>query len=149
MALMRRHGVAAREVLLAKSGLPVRDVSRGLRELFLRGQLLRGFFVKSLSGDQFALPEALDFLRKAKPAASEPAIMISSVDPAAIHLSVVKLEGMLNRPLATRYLVLRRGELEDSQIPTALFLALLRDGALPAGHRAALLSALLGGDGAA
>jgi len=59
MALMRRYGVAAREVLLTKSGLAPGDVCRGLRELFLRGQLLRGFFVRELSGDQFALPEAL------------------------------------------------------------------------------------------
>lgn len=111
MALMKRYGVAAREVLLAKSGMPIRDVSRGLRELFLRGQLLRGFFIESLSGDQFALPEALEYLRKQKPAESEPAIMISSVDPAAIYLSVAKIEGLQNRPLASRYLVLRRGAL--------------------------------------
>ena len=111
MALMRRYGVAARELLLAKSDMSTRDVSRGLRELFLRGQLLRGFFVETLSGDQFALPDALDRLRQDKPAKSEPAIMISSLDPAALHMSVVKLDELQNRPIATRYLVLRRGVL--------------------------------------
>ncbi|MCJ7823070.1 MAG: hypothetical protein MUQ26_08360, partial [Armatimonadetes bacterium] len=112
MALMQRYGVAAREVLLAKSDMSTQDVSRGLRELFLRGQLLRGFFVRSLSGDQFALPDALEGLRKEAPAKSEPALMVSSIDPAAVHLTAVKLPGMQNRPLATRYLVLHRGELE-------------------------------------
>jgi hypothetical protein len=111
MGLMDRYGVAARELLLAKSDMSTRDVSRGLRELFLRGRLLRGFFVQTLSGDQFALPEALERLRQEKPARSEPALMISSLDPAAIHLSVVKLPDMQNRPLATRYLVLRAGAL--------------------------------------
>ncbi|MGD8238020.1 MAG: DEAD/DEAH box helicase [Armatimonadota bacterium] len=111
MALMKRYGVAARELLLAKSDMPTRDVSRGLRELFLRGQLLRGFFAETFSGDQFALPEALDRLRREKPARREPAIMVNSLDPAAIHLSAVKLPGMQNRALATRYLVLHRGAL--------------------------------------
>jgi len=111
MALMSRYGVAARELLLAKSGMPPRDVSRGLRELFLRGQLLRGFFVKTLSGDQFALPAGLEFLRKEKPAEAEPALMVSSLDPAAIYLSVAKVEGLQSRPGAGRYLVLDRGAL--------------------------------------
>jgi len=111
MALMQRYGVAARELLLAKSDLSPKDVSRGLRELFMRGQLLRGYFIESLSGDQFALPEGLERLRTEKPADSEPALMVSSLDPVAMHLSVVKLEQLQNRPLATRYLVLRRGRL--------------------------------------
>jgi hypothetical protein len=109
LALMRRYGVAAREVLLAKSGLPVRDISRGLRELFMRGQLLRGYFIAGLSGDQFAVPEGLEALREARPADSEPAVMLSTLDPAALHLTVVKLEVLQNRPLATRYVVLSRG----------------------------------------
>jgi len=109
MALMGRYGVASRELLLAKSDLPVRDIARGLRELFLRGQLLRGFFVRTLSGDQFALPAALERLRDEKVAGAEPAVMLSSLDPAAIHLSVVKVEGVQNRALASRYLVLHRG----------------------------------------
>ncbi len=111
LALMQRYGVAAREVLLAKSGMSTRDLARGLRELFLRGQLLRGFFVRELSGDQFALPEALERLRAEKPGRSGPAVMINSLDPAAIHLSVVKSAASIDRALATRYLVLRRGEL--------------------------------------
>ena len=78
MSLMQRYGIAAREVLLAKSDMSTQDVSRGLRELFLRGQLLRGFFIRSLSGDQFALPEALERLRKEAVAKSEPALMVSS-----------------------------------------------------------------------
>ena len=111
LALMDRYGVAAREVLLAKSGLSTADVSRGLRELFLRGQLLRGFFVKGLSGDQFALPAALDRLRNERIARSEPPIMLNSLDPAALHLSVIKVADGINRALASRYLVLRQGEL--------------------------------------
>jgi len=111
MALMQRYGIAAREVLLAKSDLSPREVSRGLRELFLRGQLLRGYFIRSLSGDQFALPEALERLRAEQAVDDEPALMVNSLDPVAIHLSVVKLDEAQNRPLATRYLVLRHGAL--------------------------------------
>jgi ATP-dependent Lhr-like helicase len=111
LTLMERYGVAAREVLLAKSGLSTRELARGLRELFLRGQLLRGFFVRELSGDQFALPAALEQMRSEKPGRADPAVMINSLDPAAVHLSVVKPAGLADRALATRYLVLRRGQL--------------------------------------
>ena len=110
LTLIGRYGVAAREVLLAKSGISPADLSRGLRELFLRGQLLRGFFIKGLSGDQFALPAGLEQLRREKPAENEPMIMLSSLDPAALHLSVVKLPDGISRPLASRYVVLRRGQ---------------------------------------
>ena len=111
LALISRYGIAAREVLITKSGLSPRDISRGLRELFLRGQLLRGFFVRDLSGDQFALPAALDQLRKEQPPPSDPAVMISSLDPAALHLTAVRVPGLQNRALATRYLILHRGDL--------------------------------------
>jgi len=110
IALMRRYGVAGREMLMAASDMPARDVAFGLRQLFLRGQIIRGFFVRGLSGDQFALPEALRALRHPQVGRPAKAVMVCSLDPAVTHPGIRGPRGVLSRPRPTLYVIVHRGD---------------------------------------
>jgi ATP-dependent Lhr-like helicase len=62
--LLRRYGVAFRDLYLRESfTLPWRDVLRALRRLEARGLARGGRFVSGPTGEQYALPEAVDALR--------------------------------------------------------------------------------------
>ena len=81
--LLRRYGVLfrrllAREVLAA----PWREVARICRRLEARGEIRGGRFVSGMTGEQFALPRAVERLREVRrtPASGRP-ITISAADP--------------------------------------------------------------------
>ena len=81
--LLDRYGVIFPE-LLARDALTYRwrDLVRVLRRLEARGEIRGGRFVSGFVGEQFALPEAVDLLRKTKN--SEPDgrfIALSACDP--------------------------------------------------------------------
>jgi ATP-dependent helicase Lhr and Lhr-like helicase len=83
--LLARNGILTREMLALES-LPVswQTLSFALRRMEYAGLIRRGYFVRALSGEQYALPEALDRLRAARrlnPAAEAP-IALSAADPA-------------------------------------------------------------------
>jgi ATP-dependent Lhr-like helicase len=62
--LLRRYGVLSRELLARESSAPLwRDLAPILRRSEARGEIRGGRFVGGLSGEQFALPEAVDALR--------------------------------------------------------------------------------------
>jgi len=64
-ALLNRYGVVFRKVLEKESQLPPwRDLLRFYHRLEARGEIRGGRFVDSFSGEQFALPEAIEPLRK-------------------------------------------------------------------------------------
>ena len=65
--ILLRYGVVFPE-LLARDSLALRwrDLVRVLRRLEARGEVRGGRFVSSFVGEQFALPEAVDLLRRAK-----------------------------------------------------------------------------------
>jgi ATP-dependent Lhr-like helicase len=81
--LLRRYGVLFRR-LLAREALaaPWRDLARVCRRLEARGEIRAGRFVSGMSGEQFALPRAVERLREVRrtPAAGRP-IEISAADP--------------------------------------------------------------------
>ncbi len=84
LLLLRRHGVLAREMMaLEQIGLPWQQILFALRRLEYAGTIRRGWFVRSLSGEQYALPDALELLRNVREAdeACRPAA-ISAADPA-------------------------------------------------------------------
>ncbi|HWD19595.1 MAG TPA: DEAD/DEAH box helicase [Verrucomicrobiae bacterium] len=86
-ALLRRYGVVFRR-LLERESLPVSwfDLGRIFRRLEARGEIRGGYFVNGVSGEQFALPEAVGLLRsvrKEKPQGE--LIVLSAVDP--LHLN--------------------------------------------------------------
>jgi len=63
-ALLRRYGVVFKRVLARESGAPAwRDLLLVYRRLEARGEIRGGRFVAGMSGEQFALPEAVTQLR--------------------------------------------------------------------------------------
>ncbi|HYB89432.1 MAG TPA: crosslink repair DNA glycosylase YcaQ family protein [Candidatus Binataceae bacterium] len=85
MVLLERNGIVSREMLALES-IPLSwgEISFALRRLELSGRIRRGWFVRSLSGEQYALPEAVDLLRAARNSnsAREKVIALSAADPA-------------------------------------------------------------------
>lgn len=81
--LLRRWGIVLRRVLEREHDVPPwRQLVRVYHRLEARGEIRGGRFVSGLSGEQFALPEAVAELRRARregPVA-EP-IVLSAVDP--------------------------------------------------------------------
>ena len=86
--LLRRYGVIFRRVLEREGKLPAwRDLLRVYRRLEARGEIRGGRFVAGFSGEQFALPEAIPLLRKARKArkarhtSAGGMVSISAADP--------------------------------------------------------------------
>jgi ATP-dependent Lhr-like helicase len=63
LALLRRHGIVTREVIATEEGVTWSDLVFALRRLEYGGTIRRGYFVRSLSGEQYALPQAVELLR--------------------------------------------------------------------------------------
>jgi ATP-dependent Lhr-like helicase len=82
-ALLRRYGVMFRR-LLDRESLAVTwyELTRIYRRLEARGEIRGGHFVSGISGEQFALPEAIGLLRSIrKEAASGQLLAICGADP--------------------------------------------------------------------
>ncbi len=84
MTLLRRHGILTREVIAAEEGVTWSELIFALRRLEYGGTIRRGYFVRSLSGEQYALPEAVEMLRamRATPQAGQSLVALCAVDPA-------------------------------------------------------------------
>ena len=83
-ALLRRYGIVAWRLLEREAAWlpPWRDLLRVLRRLEAQGELRGGRFVAGMSGEQFALPEAVAMLRdtrRAPPAGT--LVCLSGADP--------------------------------------------------------------------
>ena len=83
-AMLRRYGIVFRALLARESGLPPwRAWLRVYRRMEARGELRGGRFVNGYSGEQFALPAAVEELRAMRRTRSfASSIRISSFDPA-------------------------------------------------------------------
>ncbi len=85
--LLHRYGVIFRKVLERENNLPQwRDLLRVYWRMEARGEIRGGRFVNGVSGEQFALPEAINVLRKShkqdhKKENAQQLITISSADP--------------------------------------------------------------------
>ncbi|HUA57858.1 MAG TPA: DEAD/DEAH box helicase [Verrucomicrobiae bacterium] len=65
--LLLRYGVVFRDLAVKESLAPAwRDLLVALRRLESRGEIRGGRFVEAFLGEQFALPEALDLLRRTR-----------------------------------------------------------------------------------
>ncbi|HBN22098.1 MAG TPA: ATP-dependent DNA helicase, partial [Holosporales bacterium] len=80
---LMRYGVVFRKLLERESFAPPwRDLVRALRLLELRGEVRGGRFVEGVTGEQFALPEAVAGLRDARRKQKSGALVsISASDP--------------------------------------------------------------------
>ena len=110
IALLERHGILAREMLGAESA-PVSwsELSFALRRLEYGGTIRRGWFVRSLSGEQYALPEAVEMIHAARNlvAAREKPYALCAIDPANPYGSVIPGCGVARE--AANVVVIRAG----------------------------------------
>jgi len=81
--LLRRYGVVFRDLLHRERAAPLwRVLVQIYRQWEAQGRIRGGRFVAGLSGEQFALPEAVEALRAVRRAPEDPGIVvISSADP--------------------------------------------------------------------
>ena len=81
--LLRRYGVVFRPLLARESiTVPWRDLLREFRRLEARGEIRGGRFVAGFTGEQYALPEAVETLRRVRRSPADGAIVtLSAADP--------------------------------------------------------------------
>lgn len=106
---LKRWGVLFRSVMEKESFAPPwRDLVRVLRRMELRGELRGGRFVSQVSGEQFALPETIERLRKVRAAAKNgKLISISAADP--LNLAGILLPGKRVAKLASNRILFQDG----------------------------------------
>jgi ATP-dependent Lhr-like helicase len=113
---------ARARLLLARYGVVARELAAGdwsaLRHALMRmeygGEVVRGYFVEGLSGEQYALEEALAELETSPPRRSESYVLVSLVDPVVLWgrvFTLSRLDGeRVSAPrVPTSWLLLRRG----------------------------------------
>jgi ATP-dependent Lhr-like helicase len=108
--LLRRYGVLFWRLLMREAAWlpPWREMLRVLRRLEARGDLRGGRFVAGVSGEQFALPEAVGALREARRASqSGTLIAVSAADP--LNLVGILVPGPRIPSLASNRVLYRDG----------------------------------------
>jgi ATP-dependent helicase Lhr and Lhr-like helicase len=81
--LLRRYGIVFRRLLTRETNaLPWRELARFYRRLEARGEIRGGRFVSGMSGEQFALPDAIDRMREVRRTRPDGRLIaISAADP--------------------------------------------------------------------
>jgi ATP-dependent Lhr-like helicase len=108
-ALLRRYGIVFRR-LLEREALDVSwfELGRVYRRLESRGEIRGGYFVSGVSGEQFALPEAIGQLRTIrKQAAQDHWVTLSGADP--LNLAGILTPGPRVSAVASNRLLLCDG----------------------------------------
>ena len=114
--LLERWGVLFRDLLARESLAPFwRDLLPVLRRKEARGEIRGGRFVSGFSGEQFALPEALDLLRAVRRAqsAADEDVEIPNADP--LNLSGIILPGPRINTLARGSVRVAAAGLQEAQ----------------------------------
>jgi len=107
--LLRRYGVVFRRLLTREANAPPwRELARVYRRLEARGEIRGGRFVTGVSGEQFALPDAVERLRETRRTAADGrCIAVSAADP--LNLVGIVTSGDRVRASAGHRLVYRDG----------------------------------------
>jgi ATP-dependent Lhr-like helicase len=107
--LLLRYGVVLRELLAREPQAPPwRELVRVYRTLEARGEIRGGRFVDGLIGEQYALPEAVDLLRRVRRMTGEvDRVMISAADP--LNLVGILTPGKRVSPLSGLHILYERG----------------------------------------
>ena len=80
---LERYGIVAKEFLAREDLLPWGMIAPELTRMELKGEIRRGYFIQGLSGMQFALPEAVEELRKVRSAPPpDEIVLLNACDPA-------------------------------------------------------------------
>ena len=107
--LLKRYGVVFRRLLAREANVaPWRDLARVYRRLEARGEIRGGRFVAGMSGEQFALGDAVERLREIRrtPAHGR-CLAVSAADP--LNLAGIVTAGDRVRAVAANRLVYRDG----------------------------------------
>jgi ATP-dependent Lhr-like helicase len=107
--LLERYGVVFRRLLLRETNVaPWRELTRVYRRLEARGEIRGGRFVTGASGEQFALPSAVERLREVRRSAPDDrVIVISGADP--LNLIGTLTSGDRVRAVVSTTIAFRRG----------------------------------------
>ncbi|HWI66210.1 MAG TPA: DEAD/DEAH box helicase [Symbiobacteriaceae bacterium] len=88
--LLERYGVVTREAVQSEDGpLTWSEVLSVLKQMEMRGQVRQGYFIRDLSGAQFAMPEAVEKLRAAREAGAGALRLVAGADPANPYGSIL------------------------------------------------------------
>lgn len=97
--LLARYGVVFRELALEEAGSPPwRELVAVYRRREFAGTVRRGLFVQPASGEQYALPPAVDLLREVRQRPGEGLLVLSAVDPALGHGAVFPEPRLVRHP---------------------------------------------------
>jgi len=107
--LLARYGVVFRRVIARETiGVPWREIVRVYRTLEARGDIRGGRFVSGMSGEQFALPDAVDRLREVRRSTADNALItIAAADP--LNLTGIITSADRVRTAAGNRIVYRNG----------------------------------------
>jgi ATP-dependent Lhr-like helicase len=107
--LLRRYGVIFRRLLARETtSVTWRELVMVYRRLEARGEIRGGRFVSGLSGEQFALPEAVERLRETRRTGPDDRLItISAADP--LNFTGVITPGDRIRAAASNRIVYRNG----------------------------------------
>jgi ATP-dependent Lhr-like helicase len=107
--LLRRYGVVFRRLLARETiAAPWRELARIYRRLEARGEIRGGRFVSGMSGEQFALPRAVERLREVRRTpASGVLLAVSTADP--LNLAGIVTAGDRIRAAARNRVLYRDG----------------------------------------
>ena len=107
--LLRRYGVVFRRLLAREAAsIPWRELVHVYRRLEARGEIRGGRFVTGFSGEQFALPDALERLREVRRTPPDDRIVtLSAADP--LNLTGIVTPGDRLRAVAANRVVYLRG----------------------------------------
>ncbi len=109
--LLARYGIFARECLELEQGNAEWALLYPVFQLMeLRDQVRRGYFVTGLSGIQFALPEAVERLRRSGLTQDEAFIVMNATDPANLFTLVKATEALHFARVPSTFLVVRHGQ---------------------------------------
>jgi ATP-dependent Lhr-like helicase len=108
-SLLRRYGVVFRKLLVREANAaPWRELARVYRRLEARGDIRGGRFVAGMSGEQFALPDAVEQLREIRRTTPDGRLIaISAADP--LNLAGIITTGDRVRAVAASRVVYRDG----------------------------------------
>lgn len=83
---LARYGIVSREIWRReRPAIGWRAIYHELKRLEFRGDVRRGYFVRGLSGAQFALPEAVEMLRSTEAATDAEPVVMTVADPANVY----------------------------------------------------------------
>jgi ATP-dependent helicase Lhr and Lhr-like helicase len=117
--LLARYGVLFRDLLTRESNTPKwRDLLNILRRLEARGEIRGGRFLSGFSGEQYALPEAVESLRAARTRDCSAIISVSAADP--MNLAGIVIPGDRIPAVPGKQLLYRNGSLHSEQEPDTI-----------------------------